>query len=235
MNPCAKEARECLFAAAAPQRAAMLARFFKTGVGEYGEGDVFIGVYVPDVRRIAREFAARLSPAEVLPLLADPVHECRLLALLIWTLQYPKADEKIQDEIFSLYLAHTKYIYNWDLVDLSARQIVGAHLLSRDRSLLDRLAASTLLWEQRIAIVATFEYIRKNDFVDTLRIADKLLTHKHDLIQKAVGWMLREVGKRDKPLLVSFLEERYTRMPRTMLRYAIERFPADERARFLRK
>ena len=235
MNPCAKKARERLFAAAAPQRVAMLARFFKTGVGEYGEGDVFIGVYVPDVRRIAREFAARLSPAEVLPLLADPVHECRLLALLIWTLQYPKADEKIQDEIFSLYLAHTKYIDNWDLVDLSARQIVGAHLLSRDRSLLDRLAASTLLWEQRIAIVATFEYIRKNDFVDTLRIADKLLIHKHDLIQKAVGWMLREVGKRDKPLLVSFLEERYTRMPRTMLRYAIERFPADERARFLRK
>ncbi len=235
MNPCAKEARERLFAAATPQRAAMLARFFKTGVGEYGEGDVFIGVYVPDVRRIAREFAARLSPAEVLPLLADPVHECRLLALLIWTLQYPKADEKTRDEIFSHYLMHTKYIDNWDLVDLSARQIVGAHLLSRDRSLLDRLAASTLLWEQRIAIVATFEYIRKNDFVDTLRIADKLLTHKHDLIQKAVGWMLREVGKRDKPLLVSFLEERYTRMPRTMLRYAIERFPADERARFLRK
>lgn len=232
MNPCAKEARERLFAAAAPQRAAMLARFFKTGVGEYGEGDAFIGVYVPDVRRIAREFAARLSPAEVLPLLADPVHECRLLALLIWTLQYPKADEKTQDEIFSLYLAHTKYINNWDLVDLSARQIVGAHLLFRDRSLLDRLAASTLLWEQRIAIVATFEYIRKNDFADTLRLADKLLTHKHDLIQKAVGWMLREVGKRDKPLLVSFLEERYTRMPRTMLRYAIERFPADERARF---
>ena len=235
MNPCAKEARERLFAAATPQRAAMLARFFKTGVGEYGEGDVFIGVYVPDVRRIAREFAARLSPAEVLPLLADPVHECRLLALLIWTLQYPKADEKTRDEIFSHYLMHTKYIDNWDLVDLSARQIVGAHLLSRDRSLLDRLAASTLLWEQRIAIVATFEYIRKNDFADTLPLADKLLTHKHDLIQKAVGWMLREVGKRDKPLLVSFLEERYTRMPRTMLRYAIERFPADERARFLRK
>lgn len=235
MNPHAEEAKCRLLAIAVPEYALTAARYFKTGVGEYGEGDVFVGVRVPQVRALAKEFAPKLAPAEVLSLLSDPIHECRLLALLIWTLQYPKAAEKDRETIFTLYLSHTAFINNWDLVDLSAYQIVGAHLRERDRSRLDRLAASASLWEQRISIVATWGYIREKDFADTLRIADKLLRHKHDLIHKAVGWMLREVGKRDKTTLLAFLEPRYTRMPRTMLRYAIEKFSPDERACFMRK
>lgn len=235
MNPLAEEAKCRLLAIADPEQARMASRYFKTGVGQYGEGDVFVGVRVPQVRALAKEFAPKLSPVDVLPLLADPIHECRLLALLIWTLQYPKADEETKCEIFANYLSHTAFINNWDLVDLSAYQIVGAHLQERDRSRLDRLAASASLWEQRISIVATWAFIRKKEFSDTLRIADTLLHHKHDLIHKAVGWMLREVGKRDKTTLLAFLEPRYTRMPRTMLRYAIEKFSPDERAYFMRK
>ena len=187
------------------------------------------------MRKTARLFFRELTPSEVLPLLADPVHECRLLALIMWTQQFARGDEACREEIVAHYLAHTDGINNWDLVDLSAYEIVGTFLLSRDRSLLDRLAGSTSLWEQRIAIVSTWAFIRRGEFDDTLRLADRLLTHPHDLIHKAVGWMLREVGKRDKKRLESFLESRCRRMPRTMLRYAVERFSPDERALYMRR
>ena len=193
--------------------------FFKTGAGAYGEGDRFIGVRVPEVRKIARDFAPKLSPEEVLPLLRDTVHECRLLALLVWVQQFSKGDERIREKIVSLYLSHTTYINNWDLVDLSAYELAG----------------EGTLWEQRISIVSTWKFIRNRDFSDTLQLADVLLLHPHDLIQKAVGWMLREIGKRDKAVLVDFLETRYNRMPRTMLRYVIEKFTPEERARYMKR
>lgn len=235
LSSSAARVREALFAQASTEYAATAARFFKTGKGDYGEGDCFIGVRVPDVRKTAKRFFRELTPAEVLPLLTDPVHECRLLALLLWTQQFAKGDEACREAIVTLYLAHTDCINNWDLVDLSAYEIVGTYLLSRDRSLLDRLAAGPSLWEQRIAVVSTWAFIRRGEFDDTLRLADRLLTHPHDLIQKAVGWMLREVGKRDKKRLESFLESRCTRMPRTMLRYAVERFSPEERVHYMRR
>ena len=235
LSPAAARARGALFAQASAEYAVTAARFFKTGRGDYGEGDRFIGVRVPDVRKTAKQFFRELTTAEVLPLLTDPVHECRLLALLLWVQQFTRGDEACREAIVALYLAHTDCINNWDLVDLSAYEIVGAYLLPRDRSLLDRLAGSTSLWEQRIAIVSTWVFIRRGEFDDTLRLADRLLAHPHDLIQKAVGWMLREVGKRDKKRLESFLESRCRRMPRTMLRYAVERFSPEERARYMRR
>lgn len=235
LSPAAARAREALFAQASADYAVTAVRFFKTGRGDYGEGDRFIGVRVPDVRKTAKQFFRELTPAEVLPLLTDPVHECRLLALLLWVQQFARGDEACREAIVALYLAHTDCINNWDLVDLSAYEIVGAYLLPRDRSLLDRLAGSTSLWEQRIAIVSTWAFIRRGEFDDTLRLADRLLAHPHDLIQKAVGWMLREVGKRDKKRLESFLESRCCCMPRTMLRYAVERFSPEERARYMRR
>ena len=155
--------------------------------------------------------------------------------LLIWVAQFPKSDEQRRKGIFDLYLSNTDKINNWDLVDLSAYQIVGEYLRDKDRTPLYRLAESGYLWEQRISIVATWKYIREKQFEDTLHLADKLLRHPHDLIQKAVGWMLREVGKRDKTVLLHFLESRYQIMPRTMLRYAIEKFSPEERAFFMKK
>ena len=223
------EVRETLFSCASETYAATALRFFKTGAGAYSEGDRFIGVRVPEVRKIARDFAPKLSPEEVLPLLRDTVHECRLLALLVWVQQFSKGDECIREKIVSLYLSHTTYINNWDLVDLSAYEIIGFYLQNKERSLLYKLAGEGTLWEQRISIVSTWKFIRNRDFSDTLQLADVLLLHPHDLIQKAVGWMLREIGKRD------FLETRYNRMPRTMLRYAIEKFTPEERARYMKR
>ena len=176
-----------------------------------------------------------MSPEEVLPLLRDTVHECRLLALLVWVQQFSKGDERIREKIVSLYLSHTTYINNWDLVDLSAYEIIGFYLQNKERSLLYKLAGEGTLWEQRISIVSTWKFIRNRDFSDTLQLADVLLLHPHDLIQKAVGWMLREIGKRDKAVLVDFLETRYNRMPRTMLRYAIEKFTPEERVRYMKR
>lgn len=167
-------------------------------------------------------------------MLHDPIHECRLLALLIWVQKFLESDDAGRCEIYKTYISNTKYINNWDLVDLSAYQIVGRFLEKRDREPLYRLADSTWLWDQRISIVSTWEYIRKGDFRDTLALSDRLLLHPHDLIQKAVGWMLREVGKRDKRLLVDFLSKRYRKMPRTMLRYAIEKFNPEERLFYLK-
>jgi 3-methyladenine DNA glycosylase AlkD len=215
-----------------PADAAFLAGFFKTGPGEYGDGDLFIGVRVPTIRKVAREFKS-LPPAEVVRLLHSEIHEERLAALVILVLQTEKCDAETQKRVYDLYLANTKYINNWDLVDLSAPQLVGAYLYDKNRRPLYRLAKSSRLWDRRISILATFHFIRQGDFDDTLRIAEMLLADPQDLIHKAVGWMLREVGKRDQAALERFLEKHCHTMPRTMLRYAIERFPEKTRRAYL--
>ena len=208
-------------------------RFFKTGPGEYGEGDVFLGVKVPEIRRIAR--GNRDVPVEdAVELLRSPIHEERLLALLILVLKYAKGDDRLRKRIYNLYLKNTRHINNWDLVDVTAEHVVGAHLYERDRGPLYELAGSGSLWERRIAIMATFHFIKQNDFQDTLRLAENLLADPEDLIHKAVGWMLREVGKRDLPKEERFLRRHYRNMPRTLLRYAIERFPEPRRQAYLK-
>lgn len=224
--------RRKLRAHAIPANVTILQRFFKTGPGEYGEGDRFIGVKVPGVRAVCRECRGA-APADVLLLLRSRVHEERLLALLMLVDAFAKGDQHEQHRIYDLYLDNTAFINNWDLVDASAAQIVGVWLGDRSKRPLTTLARSAHLWERRIAIIATFDYIRRGSFDETFRISDLLLHDKHDLIHKAVGWMLREAGKRDGAALRAFLAPRYTSMPRTMLRYAIERFPEAERKRYL--
>jgi 3-methyladenine DNA glycosylase AlkD len=219
---------------ATPSQAAIARRFFKTGPGEYGEGDRFLGLKVPQLRAELPHTDA-LSEADVLDLLHSEWHEERLLALLVLGRRFSRAkqDPATQQHLVNLYLAHTKWINNWDLVDSSAPQILGAWLLRRDRAVLDRLAASTSLWEQRIAILATQAFIRAGDFTDTLRLSALFLTHPHDLMHKACGWMLREVGKRDVKPLLAFLDQHTTKMPRTLLRYAIEKLPEETRQAYL--
>lgn len=211
------------------EKAIVLPRFFKTGKGEYGEGDKFLGVTVPNIRLVAKQYSH--VPLEVVSRLLDSEwHECRMCALLILVMKYKKAAEQEKQAIFDLYLSRTERINNWDLVDLSAPNIVGEHLYSStDRTILYRLAESPLLWERRIAMVSTLCFIRKGDFGDTFTLADKLVNSTHDLMQKAVGWMLREMGKRDISLLRIFLDKHASTMPRTMLRYAIEKMDSAER------
>jgi 3-methyladenine DNA glycosylase AlkD len=221
-----------LKAGANPARARLLLRFFKTGPGEYGEGDRFLGLTLPQVREIAREFHT-LPLAEIEALLESPWHEARCVAGVILTRQYASADARRQAEIHRAYLRRTNRINNWDLVDLTAPAIVGTHLLNRSRVVLRRLARSKSLWERRIAIVATLAFIRENQFAETFEIAERLLDDRHDLIHKAVGWMLREVGKRDEPALRRFLDRHAATMPRTALRYAIERLSLTSRKRYL--
>ena len=216
------------------QKAAILSRFFKTGKGEYGEGDIFLGIKVPEQREIARKFK-EIPMSEVKELIDSKIHEYRMIALLVIIEKYIRADEKEKEKIFSFYLKNTSNINNWDLVDLSAPQIVGGFLLERDRQILYYLAVSKKLWERRIAIVSTFAFIKRGEIKDTFKIAELLLADSHDLIHKAVGWMLREAGKRDKKSEAAFLEKYAVKMPRTMLRYAIEKFPEEERVYFLTK
>ena len=217
---------------ARPDRAKSNAWFFKTGPGEYGAGDRFLGLTVPQLRTIAREY--RDMPLKyVVTLLRSPWHEERLLALLIMVGQYARAGKATRQAIHQLYLGNTRSINNWDLVDSSAAQIVGAHLEPRDRRVLRRLARSESLWERRIAMIATYHYIRQRDFKDALTIAGLLRRDEHDLIHKAVGWMLREIGKRDRGAEERFLRKHARTMPRTMLRYAIEKFPQPLRRRYL--
>ncbi len=216
-----------------PATAEFLGRFFKTGPGEYGEGDHFLGIRVPVLRRLARKYRS-LGLSDCRALLVSPYHEARLLALLILVQAYDRGDEERRDEIYRLYLDHVSYVNNWDLVDSSAEHIVGRHLRDRDRSILYDLARSSSIWERRIAIMATFGYVKAGSFEETLRLADVLLSDPHDLIRKAVGWMLREVGKRDRGVAEAFLRPRYRRMPRTMLRYAIEKYPEALRQQYLR-
>lgn len=215
-----------------PEKALFAQRFFKTRPGEYGEGDFFRGIRVPVLKRVAKEFK-NLSSSETVKLLRSPYHEDRLVALLILAHQFVRADEAIRSAIYQSYLKNIRYINNWDLVDSSAPQIVGAFLWDKDRELLFNLARSDSLWERRIAILATFHFIKRGETRDTLEIASMLLSDSEDLIHKAVGWMLREVGKRDLEAEENFLRKHYRRMPRTMLRYAIERFPELKRGRYL--
>ena len=215
------------------KQAELLQRFFKTGKGEYGEGDIFLGIKVPVQRQVAKQFKD-LDMENIKILLNSKIHEKRLIALLILILQYGKADEKSKKDIFDFYLKNTKNINNWDLVDLSAPNIVGNFLLNKDREILYELAKSENLWEKRISIVSTFAFIRNNQLDDCLKVAEILLNDKHDLIHKAVGWMLREVGKKDEKVLKIFLRKHYKNMPRTMLRYSIERFDEEDRKNWLR-
>lgn len=217
-----------------PVKREVLSRFFKTGKGQYGEGDKFLGVTVPNARSVAKMH--KDEPFGVLAaLLQSPWHECRLCTLLVLVERFKKSDEKERKAIYDFYLSQTSRINNWDLVDLSAPGIVGEYLKDKSREDLYRLAESSLLWEQRIAVMATYTLIKNHDFIDILALSERLLRHEHDLMRKAVGWMLREMGKRDKDLLVRFLEKHCKTMPRTMLRYAIEKFPDEERREFMKR
>lgn len=218
------------------EKANFFPRFFKTGPGEYGEGDSFIGITVPDQRKVAKKFYKHISLKELAIILKEKVHEYRLTALIMLVLKYEKSkDENEKEEIVSTYLDNLDGVNNWDLVDSSAGYILGAYLYAKaDKSILYRFAESNDLWKQRIAIISTSYFIRKNEFEDTLKIAGILLNHKHDLIHKAVGWMLREVGNRDRETELCFLKEHYKLMPRTMLRYSIEKFEPELRQKFLK-
>ena len=215
-----------------PVRATHSLRFFKTGPGQYGEGDKFLGLTVPQMRKLVRKYRA-LDDTTALELLASPWHEERLVALLLLVDGYKRGDHERRRKIHRAYLANAQWINNWDLVDASAEHVVGPHLDAKEIALLERLARSKNIWERRIAIVSTFHFIKRDEFRPTLRIAAMLLTDSHDLIHKAAGWMLREVGKRDRKTLDSFLKKHYRKMPRTMLRYAIERHPERVRKQYL--
>ena len=229
----AEEIQERLAALGDARIAASSQRFFKTGPGEYGEGDLFRGLRVPVLRALAREYQSTPLP-EVERLLGSEFHEDRLLALLILVRLYSRGDEAAREEIYRLYLKSTRFINNWDLVDSSAEHVVGAHLRDRSRAPLRRLAESGDLWERRVAVLATFHFIKRGEFQETLDLARALLSDREDLIHKAVGWMLREVGKRSPETEEEFLKEHHSRMPRVMLRYAIERFPEEKRRRYLK-
>lgn len=203
----------------------VLPRFFKTGKGQYGEGDKFLGVTVPNIREVAKEYS-NVSFNVIKELTHSPWHEMRMCALLI-LVNYSK--KEVSEDIFNFYLSQTKYINNWDLVDLSAPQIIGRYLLQRDRDILYKLAESDLLWDNRIAIVSTLTFIRNNDLDDTYKLSLKMMHHKHDLMHKAIGWMLREAGKRDEKRLYDFVMKHKSVMPRTMLRYSIEKFDKETR------
>lgn len=208
-------------------------RFFKTGEGEYGHGDVFWGIRVPVLRKTIRQFKS-LDVEDVLELLQHPTHEVRLFALLHWVYQFSRGDEDKQALIYHHYLNHTQYINNWDLVDSSCHQIVGGFLQDKSRTPLYQLAESDCLWQRRIAMMSTYHFIKNHDFDDTLALAKILLNDSHDLIHKVVGWMLREVGNRQRPIEEGFLLEHYQQMPRTMLRYAIEKFSKERRQAYLK-
>ncbi|PIR92999.1 DNA alkylation repair protein [Candidatus Falkowbacteria bacterium CG10_big_fil_rev_8_21_14_0_10_43_10] len=216
-----------------PKKAKILQRFFKTGPGEYGEGDVFLGLASQQIILVAKKFFGMdLKSAEYL--LRSKIHEERMLALRILMMKFNKGDLKEKEDIYKLYLKNARNINNWDLVDVSAPKIVGLYLLDKPCDILYKLARSKNLWEKRIAMLSTFAFIREKQFVDALKIAEIFLRDKHDLMHKAVGWMLREVGNRDRAAEEKFLKQHYQIMPRTMLRYAIEKFPEKLRQKYLR-
>jgi 3-methyladenine DNA glycosylase AlkD len=232
-RPKAQDIIKALKAKANPGKGAFLERYFKTGKSGYAEGDVFFGLTVPESRLIAKQFFDIDFP-EIIKLLRSKIHEVRSVGLIILTIRFAKANNKEQEKIFRFYLAHTDCINNWDLVDLSASKIVGEYLLNTNRKILYKLAKSKDLWERRIAIIATYAFIRKGEFADTLAIAETLISDKHDLIHKAIGWMLREVGKKDERALCDFLDKHCLDLPRITLRYAIEKFPEKRRLGYLR-
>jgi len=217
-----------------PSHAKKLQGFFKTGKGEYGEGDIFIGVRVPDQRRTAKKYW-NIPLTDVLVLLKSGIHEHRLTALFILTQQFNKGDEDLRQQIVDIYLSNTAYVNNWDLVDSSAHKILGAWLVDKDRDVLYGLAESESLWDRRISIISTFAFVNYGDMVDAVALAGLLVNDGHDLIHKASGWVLREVGKKDQSLLEEFLLEHYETMPRTMLRYAIERLSEKRRKFYMNK
>ena len=216
-----------------PIQAKKLQGFFKTGKGEYGEGDIFLGVRVPEQRRIAKKHRT-ISLEETIELLQSSIHEHRLTSLFILVDKFSKGDEETREKIVELYLGNTRFVNNWDLVDSSAHKILGEWLLDKPRDILYQLAESEMLWERRISMISTFPFIRKGDLVDAVALAKRLLHDEHDLIHKASGWMLREVGKKDIKLLYSFLDEYSKEMPRTMLRYSIEKLPEEQRKHYLK-
>ncbi len=213
--------------------AKILQKFFKTGPGEYGEGDKFVGIKVPPLRILSKKYK-EISFDETLQLLASEIHEERLLSLFILIQKFEKADDREKNRIYKYYLKNKRFINNWDLIDLSAPKIVGEFLLDKDRSILYKLAKSKNIWDKRIAILSTFRFIKENQFEDALNICEILLNDNHDLIHKAVGWMLREIGKRNLKTEEKFLLNRYKKMPRTMLRYAIEKFTETKRQAYLK-
>ncbi|WP_028899315.1 DNA alkylation repair protein [Prevotella sp. HJM029] len=223
------EITAALEALSAAEKKAIFPKFFRAGKGEYGEGDRFLGVVVPQVRAVAKQYR-NLTLDELHALLQSEWHEVRLCALTILKEQFKKADDMLRKQLFDFYLAHTQRINNWDLVDCSCYAVVGEYLLDKPRDILYRLAESPLLWDNRIAIVSTFAFIRKNQLDDVYALSDQLMHHPHDLIHKAVGWMLREAGKRNPQRLYDYVMSRRVEMPRTMLRYAIEKFSREERA-----
>jgi 3-methyladenine DNA glycosylase AlkD len=215
------------------ERAEISQRFFKTRPGEYGEGDIFLGIRVPEIRKLVKAFHY-ITMKDVKQLLQSVIHEERLLALLILVCNYSKGDESVKKSVYDLYLMNTQFINNWDLVDVSAQHIVGAFLMDKSRRPLYRLARSKSLWERRISIMSTFHFIKHDELTETLKISEMLISDEEDLIHKAVGWMLREVGKRHIKTEEEFLKDHYKKMPRTMLRYAIEKFPESKRQRYLK-
>ena len=226
--------KKALSSCADPKKAGVLQRFFRTGPGEYGEGDRFLGIKVPDGRAVAKRYYKDVSFNGIGELLESDIHEHRLTALFMLVLKFEKShDETEKKQIVDFYLKYLNRVNNWDLVDSSAPKILGAWLFDRDRSVLYELASTGHLWKQRVAVLATFYFIKQGDFSDTLRIAEMLLGHPHDLIHKAAGWMLREIGNRDRETEEAFLKKHYRTMPRTMLRYAIEKFGSKERERYL--
>lgn len=227
--------KQTLLNLAKPERAIQTARFFKTGKGQYGEGDIFIGITNPEVRALVKEFWKTISLADIQLLLNDDIHEFRFTGLMILVEQFEKANEEKRAEIVDFYLNNLPKINNWDLVDCSCYKILGVYLLDKDRQVLYDLANSKHLWTERIAVVSTMAFIRKGQFLDCFRLSELFLTHPHDLMHKACGWMLREIGKRDELALEEFLEEYLTKMPRTMLRYAIERMDENKRLSYLKR
>jgi len=225
--------REELESSGDPGGASILQKFFKTGPGEYGEGDVFRGVRIPILRKLSAKYHD-LSLPHVEQLLHSTFHEDRMLAILIFIRRYAKGDEATKAKVYRLYLKNRKSINNWDLIDVSAAHIVGAFLWDKDRGMIHRLAQSNSLWDRRIAIISTFYFIRRGEFDETLAIARMLLLDTEDLIHKATGWMLREVGNRNLLVEEDFLRAHYNQMPRTMLRYAVEKFPDERRKRYLK-
>lgn len=215
-----------------PNRARGESRYFKTGRGEYGEGDLFLGIKTSEERKLAKKYS-EMSFEGVKYLISSKFHDYRSIALIILINKYKKADEQLKKKIFNFYLANTKHINNWDLVDISADHIIGDYLLDKNRSVLYKLAKSKSLWERRISVLATFRFIKENDFKDSLKIAEILLNDEHDLIHKAVGWMLREVGKKDQKVEEKFLDKYHKVMPRTMLRYSIEKFSDSKRKYYM--
>jgi 3-methyladenine DNA glycosylase AlkD len=222
-----------LWVAAEPSQAMVLQRFFKTGKGDYGEGDVFLGVKIPPIRALVKKYNG-LTIDDAVKLLQSKIHEERMTALLLLVQKFKKANEVERRKIYTLYIANTKKINNWDLVDLSAPNIVGEYLFGKSYDELIARAKSELLWNKRIAVIATFAFIKKGVFEPTFKIAELLINDKHDLIHKVIGWMLREIGKRDIEAEEEFLQIHYKQMPRTMLRYAIEKFPEEKRQNYLK-